>query len=247
MPSPASSSAWSVPASCWRATSCAVRTSSASPTHRWPNRTPRSLSRGDTPDIPRIMRRTREDPPDQGLEARERLPLIGGIEGTLVPIRAKVPACLIPGMVAESIAPVAVAAGMVGVVVGLEQSVLFDDPGHFRPHIRPKDAGGYLGMVVRRKFIADVVDERCRDQFVIGAVAERTRRSLQRMLETAHRISLQRVIQLVERAQDGIGKAERVFTLGSVEEFVVLAGAVLHALEADDSSGGSGIHGGPLS
>jgi len=103
-------------------------------------------------------------------------------------------------VVAESIAPVAIAARVVGVVVRLEQPVLFDDPGHFRSHVRPKDAGGYLGMVVRRKFVADVVDEGCRHEFVIGAVPERTRRSLQGMLETAHRISLKRVIQLPERA-----------------------------------------------
>src|ERR1700730_3459463 len=153
------------------------------------------------------MRRTREDPPDQGLEARERLPFIAGIEGTLVPLRAKVLACLIPGMVAESIAPVAIAARVVGVVVRLEKPVLLDDPGHFRSHIRPKDAGGYLGMIVRRKFVADVVDERCRDEFVISAVPERAGRSLQGMLETAHRIPLKRGIQLLERAQNGIGKA----------------------------------------
>src|SRR6267142_3430707 len=246
MPSPVSSSAWSAPASCWQATSCGARTYSGSPTHRWPNRTPRSLLWGSATDVPGIMRRAREDPPDQGLEARERLPFIAGIEGALVPVRAKVPACLIPGMAAESIAPVAVAARVMGVVVRLEQPVLFDDPGHFRPHVRPKDAGGYLGMVVRRKFIADVVDERRRNKVIIGAVPERTRRSLQGMLETAHRISLKCVIQLAERAQNDIGKAERVFALGSVEEFVVLAGAVLHALEADDSSGG-GVHCGPLS
>src|ERR1700722_1648188 len=203
MPSPASSSAWSVSASCWRATSCAAPTSSGSPTHRWPNRTPRTPSpglSGSTSDVLWIMRRSRKDPPDQGFEARERLPVITGIEGALVPVRAKVPACLIPGMIAESIAPIAVAARVVGVVIRLEQPVLFDDPGHFRPHVWPKDAGSYLGMIVGRKFVADVVDQPCRDELVVGAVPQRTRRSLQGMLETAHRISLKGVIQLVERA-----------------------------------------------
>src|ERR1700692_3336366 len=204
MPSPASSFAWSVPASYWRATSCAARTSSASRMLRWPNGTLRSLFEtrllGGTPDIPRIMRRTRENPPDQGLEARERLPFIAGIEGALVPVRAKVPAGLIPGMIAESITPVAAAPGVVGVVVRLEQPMLFDDPGHFRSHVRPKDAGGYLGMGVRGKFIADVVDERCPDEFIIGAVPERACRSLKGMLETAQRVSLKRVVQLAEGA-----------------------------------------------
>src|SRR5258708_35327557 len=129
------------------------------------------------------MRRAREDVPDQALEARERLPVIEGIEGALVPVRAKVPACLIPGMVAESIAAVAVAARVVRVVIRLEQPMVFDDPGHLRPHVWPKDAGGDLGMVVRGKFIADVVNERRRDEFVIGAAPERARRSLQGMLE----------------------------------------------------------------
>src|SRR3984957_3992256 len=203
MPSPASSSAWSVSASCWRATSCAAPTSSGSPTHTWPNRTTRTPSpglSGSTSDVLWIMRRSRKDPPDQGFEARERLPVITGIEGALVPVRAKVPACLIPGMIAESITSIAVAARVVGVGIRLEQPVLFDDPGHFRPHVGPKDAGAYLGMVVRGKFVADVVDQGRRDEFVIGAVPQSTRRSLQGMLEAAHRVPLQRVIQLLERA-----------------------------------------------
>jgi hypothetical protein len=66
------------------------------------------------------MRRPGENLSQQRLEAGERLPPIVGIERTLIPIRAKILARLVPGMVTKLVAPIAVTAQVMGIVIALE-------------------------------------------------------------------------------------------------------------------------------
>jgi hypothetical protein len=113
----------------------------------------------------------------------------------------KILAGLIPGMSAKFLAGIAIAAGVMRVVVALKQAVLLDDPRHLRAHIRPDDSRGDFRVIVRRQFIAHIVNERGDDEFVIRPIAQRPGRGLQGVSQTAHRVSGQRMVQFLKRGQ----------------------------------------------
>src|SRR5580692_7723059 len=175
-----------------------------------------------------------------GLEGTERLRRVTGIEGALVPVGAKVLAGLVPGMVAKLVAGVSVAAAVMRVVVGLKQAVLLDDPGDFRAHIGPYDSGGDFRVVVGSQVISHIVDQRRDDEFVIGAVPERTGRGLQGVAQTAHAIALQPSVQFAQRSEYSLRQGVDVIALGFLEQLVILAGAVLHAQKTHHPGGAWG-------
>ncbi len=135
-------------------------------------------------------------------------------------------------MAQEPVAAMPVAAEMMAVVIGLKQPMLLDDPGHLGAHVRPEDAGGDFGVIIGRQDVTDVVHQRRHDQLIVRAVEARPGGGLQRVIQTAHGISLEGMIEGLERAHDLAGEAPRELALRPVEQFVVLAGAVLHASEA---------------
>ena len=138
-------------------------------------------------------------------------------------------------MIAESLAPVAVSAEVMGVVVALKQAVLLDDPGDLRPHVRPQDRGGDLGVSVGGKIVADVVDERRHHHLIIGPVLARAGRGLQRMREARHGVSAEAGLERTERGEDAVGERAQIVALVQLEELVILASPVLHLGEADDA------------
>ena len=113
----------------------------------------------------------------------------------MIPIGAKVPAGLDTSGGRGAVAPVAVAAEMMRVVVALEETVLLDDPGDLGPHIGPQNARGEFRMIVRRQIIAHVVNERSDDELVVRPVPPGTRRGLQRMFQARHAITAEPGLQ----------------------------------------------------
>ncbi len=92
---------------------------------------------------------------------------------------AEVDTSLKPLVPLQHIAHVPIATVVVDVVIRLHQSVLLNNPSHFWPHIRPDDSRGHLSVVVRRKLITHIVDQRRDNQLIVRAVAQRPGRSLQ--------------------------------------------------------------------
>jgi len=78
----------------------------------------------------------------------------------------------------------------------------------------------------------DIVNERGDDEFVIRAVLERAGSGLQGVPESAHAIPLQGIIEFSQRLQHSIRQCPDIVALGTVEQRVVLAGAVLHPQKA---------------
>jgi hypothetical protein len=86
-------------------------------------------------------------------------------------------------------------------------------------------------MVVGCEFIADVVNQRGYQQLIIGTVAQRAGRRLQRVAKAADRITFERMIQLHERSDYVIRQLLGVIALRLVQQLVVLARAVCHSAE----------------
>ena len=55
------------------------------------------------------------------------------------------------------------------------------------------------------------------------------------MAETADRITLERMVQVTQSNEDAVGQARRIATLRLIQQEIILAGAVLHATETDDT------------
>jgi hypothetical protein len=58
------------------------------------------------------------------------------------------------------------------------------------------------------------------------------------MIEPAHGIALECMVELAERRENAVRQTAGILALGPVEKFVILAGAVLHATETDDGGHG---------
>jgi len=69
--------------------------------------------------------------------------------------------------------------------------MLFDHPGHFRAHIGADDAGGNLGVVIGRQFIADIVDQGGGNHFRIGTISLGPTGGLQRMLQATDLVAIE--------------------------------------------------------
>src|ERR1700686_1809732 len=185
-------------------------------------------------EIARIVRRARENPAQHRFEGGEVLGRIVGIEGALIPGRAEVHAGLVPRMMAPALASVAIAAEVMHVIVILEQTVLRHDPGHFRAHVGTQYGRRHFGVIVGRKLIADVVNQRRHDHFLVGAVLHGAGGGLKTMPQPADGIACKGVIELTQVLEHAPAQADGILSLGLIEQEVVLPGAVLHAPEADD-------------
>ena len=113
-------------------------------------------------------------------------------------------------------------------VVRLKQAMLFDDPGDLGPHIRPDDCRGNLRVVVRREIIADIVNQCRNDQFIVRTCRESPGRRLQRVTESGHRVSEQRMIELRECIEqtirqtlpEGFQRSEFLLAHGMIDRIV---------------------------
>src|ERR1019366_9097281 len=124
---------------------------------KWPS-ADRAPAGSDSGYVAGIMRRPGEDSPHQRLKRIQWLPRIIGIERALIPVRAKRLARPVPRVAEKLLTPVAIAAQVMGVVVALEQPVLFDDPGHFRAHVRADDRRGEFRMIAGRQIVSQIVN-----------------------------------------------------------------------------------------
>src|SRR5277367_6871341 len=134
----------------------------------------------------------------QGLKGGEGFGRVLRVERTLVPVGAEILAGLIPWMAEELVACIAITAAEMNVIVILEQAMLFHDPGDLRTNVGPDNSGRYLGMIVRRHFIADVVDERRHDQLIVRAGALGASGRLQRVAQAANGIAFKRVVEFLQ-------------------------------------------------
>jgi hypothetical protein len=141
---------------------------------------------------------------------------------------------LVPAVLAQPFASVAIPTHVMRVVIGLEQFVLLNDPGHLCAHVGANHGSGNLSMVAGSEQVADVVDQSAHDQIVIGAVAARTSCSLQRMTQAGERVAFHGVVQIAQCAQHPIRELLRELPLGLIEEQVVLARSLFHLRKADE-------------
>src|ERR1700722_20402938 len=146
-------------------------------------------------------------------------------------------------MAAKFLPRIAVATVVMRVVIGLKQAVLLHYPRSLRPRIGANDARGDFRVVVRRHIIAHIVDERGDDEFVIGSVAQRTGRRLQGVTQPGNAVSLQRLIEFAQRRQKTVRQCLHVFALRAVQEFIVLARALLHPAKTHHCGGGGIMYG----
>jgi hypothetical protein len=112
-------------------------------------------------------------------------------------------------MAFQALAHQSVAAEMVHVVVRLEQAVLLYDPGHFRPHVGPENAGRNFGVVVRSEFIADVVYQCPEHELLVGARGFGASRHLQGMPEASDGVAVEGAVELAERCQQPVRQSKR--------------------------------------
>src|SRR5437667_352247 len=180
----------------------------------------------------------REAPPDHRLEELERQRVVAGIEAVLIVVRAKVRARPPVRLVAVAVAHVPVEPHVVEEVVTLEDAVVLHDPVVLLGHERLNDHRGELGVVQARERVADVVDERAHDVFLVAAVAMRARRGLQRVSEPVDRVTARIAGEQREMGEDPIGQvlleSERV----ARDETEILGRGVDHSRE--------GRHRGPI-
>ena len=94
---------------------------------------------------------------------------------------------------------------MVGVVIALEDTVLFDHPGDFLAHVGPQHARGVRRVVVRGKLIANVVEQRSDNPVDIGTVEACASRRLQRVFEPSDLVAAERVVEPLQYADQAIG------------------------------------------
>ena len=104
-------------------------------------------------------------------------------------------------MLAQPLAHVAIAAHVMHVVIGLEEFMLLDDPGHLFAHVGANDGRGELRVIVGGQQVADVVDQGADDQIVIGTVAPRAGGGLQRVPQPGDRIAFDGMVQIAQCAQ----------------------------------------------
>src|SRR6202044_322270 len=97
------------------------------------------------------MRRPAENLPQARLECAQWFRRITRIERALIPVGAEILAGLVPRGAAKFLAGISLPVIVMGIVVGLEQAVLLDDPRDFWTHIGPNDCRRYFRVVVRRQ------------------------------------------------------------------------------------------------
>src|SRR3981081_3112594 len=88
----------------------------------------------------------------------ERQRPIVRIERRLVPLVAEIDAGVEPLMSLQAIAHEPVTTGVMHVIIGLEQTMLLDDPGYLRPDIRADDPSANLCVVIRRQFVSNIMN-----------------------------------------------------------------------------------------
>ena len=120
-----------------------------------------------------------------------------------------------------------------GVVDELEQAVVPDDPVGSLGHEGSQEERGQLAVAVRSQQIVDVVQERGDHHLLVRAVAVGAGRALQGMFQPVDLVAADRTGQLAKVRQDSVRGVGSEIVLEAREQFVVLAGAVLHAGEAD--------------
>ena len=87
-------------------------------------------------------------------------------------------------------------------------------------------------MVVRRKVVADVMQERGHDPVGVGTVAPSARRRLQGMLQAAHLISGKDSVEAAQLVENPVGGSRHESGLVAREQIVVLARTVHHPAKA---------------
>ena len=110
-------------------------------------------------------------------------------------------------MLTISLAGMAIATRVVRKVIGLEDTVVLDDPPGSLGHVRAQDGGGKLGVIVRGQRVAQVMQQCRNHQFLLRAVAQRTRGRLQRMLLTVDRVAGERGALGAEVVEHAVGDA----------------------------------------
>ena len=118
-------------------------------------------------------------------------------------VKAKRP---MPMAVARDSKPVSAIQPQVVVEIDpLKQTVLFDHPVIFGRDVRLEDRGGQIGVGGWSKVIADIVEQRADDIFLIAPIAKSPRRSLQAMFQPADRKPAMVVRQLAQLGQNTAG------------------------------------------
>lgn len=106
--------------------------------------------------------------------------------------------------------------------------MVLDDPVRRSAHVGLYHGGREIRVVLRRQHVADIVQQRRHDDLVLGAVAERAGRGLQRMLVAVDLVSLVAAMEQREVGQNAI-RGRRDEGLRQLRHHgVVLGGAVLH-------------------
>src|SRR5438034_4037119 len=105
----------------------------------------------------RQVARLGEDAPHHRLEELHRQRLVCRVKAVLVVALAELGARVEVWAVAEPLARVRVGVVVLGVVVGLEDAVVGDDPADLLRDVRPQDRPDHLAVRVRRELVADVV------------------------------------------------------------------------------------------
>ena len=169
----------------------------------------------------------------EGPEEVDRQRVVVGVEARLVPALAELVAIVEIGMAGETVAGVAVAAEMMGVIEALEVAVLFHHPGALLAHEGFQDRSGVFVVIVGRVDVADVVQQRAGDPVGVGAVAPGARRRLQRMAEPGDLVARQALVELHQRVEQPLAGLGRIVDLVRGQELVVVAVAILHRGEFD--------------
>ena len=104
----------------------------------------------------------------------------------------------------------------------------------FLGDVGPKDRRREGRMVARRVQIADVVQQRDAEHFLVGAVAEGARRDLQRMPQPVDLIAVAMALERLEQREHVVGDGHRIGVRNSVQPLILFAGAIGHGAKAYD-------------
>jgi len=131
---------------------------------------------------------------------------------------------------------------MVPEEIALEDRVVFDQPVIVVGDVRPQDCRGKLRMIVRRKNVADVVQQRAEHGLLVGRVARRARRGLQRMAVAVDLVAERVSAKALQHGENLVRQSDLMRLPVLVEKLVVLVGAFIHADEADRAAVHDRLH-----
>ena len=116
--------------------------------------------------------------------------------------------------------------------VALEDAVLFDHPVVGFGHERFQDGRRHLGVIPRAQRIADVVQQRADDIFLVFPAFVGEGRGQQRMLQAIHGEAAGISAQQFQMPEDTIGQSRGEGLMTRNNDVPVRLGALLHGFEA---------------